>query len=89
MDGNVFEYFGGEYYRLDSSLGPGDSFGEQIMHRVGKIVPKGYKTDNSPVELAILSKERFTNCMQRAQEGQINAKVHFLMRNAVFASLSR
>ena len=66
IDGKVFEYYGGEYYRLDASLGPGDSFGEQILQKASKINPKGYKTDNGPVELAVLSKERFVNCLQRA-----------------------
>ena len=44
IDGQVFEYLAGEYYRLDTTLGPGDSFGEQLLRKQGKKLPKGYKT---------------------------------------------
>ena len=38
------ENLAGEYYRLDTPLGPGDSFGEQLLRKQAKKLPKGYKT---------------------------------------------
>ena len=56
----MFEYFGGDYYRLDTILGSGDSFGQQILRKQGKKSLKGYKTNNGSAELAILNKDKFT-----------------------------